>query len=116
MKTQLSAKRDTSVIGPRSQIPISNHASPDISPDSSINADQEDFALHPSKYNLANLPITAKSSGNYQQNTIEGSASRLPIQAKLTIAEPNDKYEQEADRISQQVVHWRNLSYNRRFS
>jgi len=28
----------------------------------------------------------------------------LPIQAKLTIGEPNDKYEQEADRVARQVV------------
>ena len=27
-----------------------------------------------------------------------------PIQAKLTIGEPNDQYEQEADRVATQVV------------
>ncbi len=27
-----------------------------------------------------------------------------PIQAKLTIGQPNDKYEQEADRVALQVV------------
>jgi Domain of unknown function (DUF4157) len=29
----------------------------------------------------------------------------FPVQAKLTIGEPNDKYEQEADRVAAQVVH-----------
>jgi len=29
----------------------------------------------------------------------------FPIQAKLTIGEPNDQYEQEADRVAKQVVH-----------
>ncbi|MEO1589681.1 MAG: DUF4157 domain-containing protein [Cyanobacteria bacterium J06632_22] len=30
--------------------------------------------------------------------------STLPVQAKLTIGQPNDKYEQEADTVAQQVV------------
>ncbi len=33
-----------------------------------------------------------------------GQMSVRPIQAKLTIGEPNDKYEQEADRVASQVV------------
>ena len=33
-----------------------------------------------------------------------GQMSVLPIQAKLTIGQPNDKYEQEADRVASQVV------------
>jgi len=32
----------------------------------------------------------------------------LPIQAKLTIGQPNDKYEQEADRVASEVVDWMN--------
>ncbi len=33
-----------------------------------------------------------------------GSPYSLPVQAKLTIGEPGDKYEQEADRVASQVV------------
>ncbi|MDJ0679268.1 MAG: DUF4157 domain-containing protein [Xenococcaceae cyanobacterium MO_167.B52] len=33
-----------------------------------------------------------------------GRVSVLPIQAKLTIGQPNDKYEQEADRVAEQVM------------
>ncbi len=33
-----------------------------------------------------------------------GRMSVLPIQAKLTIGQPNDKYEQEADRVAEQVM------------
>lgn len=33
-----------------------------------------------------------------------GRMSVFPIQAKLTIGQPNDKYEQEADRVASQVV------------
>ena len=33
-----------------------------------------------------------------------GQMSVLPIQAKLTIGQPNDKYEQEADRVAEQVM------------
>jgi hypothetical protein len=44
--------------------------------------------------------ITA--NGEVQRKLINSSA--LPIQAKLTIGEPGDKYEQEADRVASQVV------------
>ncbi len=44
-----------------------------------------------SGYNAANVPTLAPSSAT-------------PIQAKLTIGEPNDKYEQEADQVASQVV------------
>ena len=33
-----------------------------------------------------------------------GQMSVLPIQTKLTIGQPNDKYEQEADRVAEQVM------------
>jgi len=41
------------------------------------------------------------------QRTLFNSPQQLsasPIQAKLTIGEPGDKYEQEADRVASQVV------------
>lgn len=44
-------------------------------------------------YNFANIPI---SSGD--------RASKPLVQSKLTIGEPGDKYEQEADRVAAQVV------------
>jgi hypothetical protein len=42
-------------------------------------------------YNAANIPTVPSSNAT-------------PIQAKLTIGEPNDKYEQEADQVADQVV------------
>ncbi|MEQ9359901.1 eCIS core domain-containing protein [Coleofasciculus chthonoplastes] len=42
-------------------------------------------------YNAANIPTVPSSNAT-------------PIQAKLTIGEPNDKYEQEADQVASQVV------------
>ncbi len=42
-------------------------------------------------YNAANIPTLAPSNAT-------------PIQAQLTIGEPNDKYEQEADQVASQVV------------
>ncbi|MBE9129621.1 MULTISPECIES: eCIS core domain-containing protein [unclassified Coleofasciculus] len=44
-------------------------------------------------YNAANIPTFAP-----------GTASPPPIQAKLTIGTPGDKYEQEADQVASQVV------------
>ncbi|MEH2120429.1 eCIS core domain-containing protein [Nostoc sp.] len=42
-------------------------------------------------YNIANIPLTRPDTPT-------------PIQAKLTIGEPGDKYEQEADKIADKVV------------
>jgi Domain of unknown function (DUF4157) len=46
------------------------------------------------------------SNGEVQRKLINSPqhSSALPIQAKLTIGEPGDKYEQEADRVASQVV------------
>ncbi len=43
---------------------------------------------------------TKQISTTSQQHTSKG----LAIQAKLTIGQPNDKYEQEADRIADRVM------------
>jgi hypothetical protein len=104
MKTQVQTKKTEGGVGTRAHLPISNYASPDSSPHFSTDADQEDTALHPNGYNLASVSIAAKSSVNNQQNTPHGATGRLPIQAKLTIGQPNDKYEQEADRLAAKVV------------
>jgi hypothetical protein len=39
-----------------------------------------------------------------EEGNESGSPYSLPVQAKLTIGEPGDKYEQEADRVASQVV------------
>ncbi|MFB8788164.1 MAG: DUF4157 domain-containing protein [Potamolinea sp.] len=44
-------------------------------------------------YNLAKISITNRNG-----------VGQLPIQTKLTIGQPGDKYEQEADRVAAQVV------------
>ncbi|WP_160148494.1 DUF4157 domain-containing protein [[Leptolyngbya] sp. PCC 7376] len=45
----------------------------------------------------ATKPLNSNFSGLFRDLS-------LPLQAKLTIGEPNDKYEQEADRVADQVV------------
>jgi hypothetical protein len=100
----MPGKKTESGVGVRSHLPTSNHASPDISPDFPTNTDQKNAALHPNGYNLANVPIAAKMLSNNQRNNPNGSTGKLPIQAKLTIGKPDNKYEQEADRVSKQVV------------
>ena len=47
-----------------------------------------------SEFNFAEIPIFAATQVN----------NSLPIQPKLTIGAPGDKYEQEADRVAHQVV------------
>ena len=50
---------------------------------------------------IANVQRSIEA-GNIPSNS--ASVSFNPIQAKLTIGEPNDKYEQEADQVAAQVV------------
>ena len=49
-------------------------------------------------HNIANISV---SSPHRQNSTAQ---SKLPIQAKLTIGEPGDKYEREADSVAAEVV------------
>ncbi len=52
----------------------------------------------------SDAPATTET-GVIQQQQESGSGNvMLPIQAKLTIGEPGDKYEQEADRVAEQVM------------
>jgi Domain of unknown function (DUF4157) len=43
-------------------------------------------------------------SSSIQLNSRAFADSSIPVQAKLTIGQPNDKYEQEADRVAAEVV------------
>ena len=45
-----------------------------------------------------------KPGGGGNTNPVQRLLSRKAVQAKLTIGEPNDKYEQEADRVARDVV------------
>ncbi|MBE9045004.1 DUF4157 domain-containing protein [Pleurocapsales cyanobacterium LEGE 10410] len=45
-----------------------------------------------------------KNFGDISIFSAEQSANPIPLQAKLTIGQPNDKYEQEADRVAADVV------------
>jgi hypothetical protein len=60
----------------------------------------------PGNLRPADILQLQRSLGNRAVGALLGrnSPSRLPIQAKLTIGQPADKYEQEADRIAAQVV------------
>lgn len=48
--------------------------------------------------------VTTPGTVNGGQNSTLSSLSQFPIQGKLNIGEPNDKYEQEADRVASEVV------------
>lgn len=109
MKGYTQTKKPADGVIQRSHLPTFSRVSPDVVSESSPNTDLEKSALHPDGYNLANIPISAKPLEKNQQNITYGLTSKLPIQAKLTIGEPNDKYEQEADRVAEQVIQQINI-------
>jgi len=59
----------------------------------------EDSAAIKQIHDISQRPQFSGLSGE-----LGGASSEFPIQAKLTIGQPNDKYEQEADRVASQVV------------
>jgi hypothetical protein len=60
------------------------------------------------KQEMPDLQAQLKEAENFGYNAANiptlGPSNATPIQAKLTIGEPNDKYEQEADQVASQVV------------
>ncbi len=46
----------------------------------------------------------ASSAATYLAQPLVKPTRRLPIQAKLTVGQPNDKYEREADRVADKVM------------
>jgi len=62
--------------------------------------------LSPLDDNFANIPTLRPDApvANSVQRMFHQNLPGKPIQAKLTIGEPGDKYEQEADRVATQVV------------
>ncbi len=50
------------------------------------------------------VPATTKAEAIQTQQDSSSGKVMLPIQAKLTIGAPGDKYEQEADRVAEQVM------------
>jgi hypothetical protein len=84
------------------------------------NLDKKDALVRPSGYSknflekIINQRDTETSGTLIQEkpmNRLKAIASqRMAIQAKLNIGEPNDKYEQEADRTAAQVVQQINAS------
>jgi hypothetical protein len=59
----------------------------------------EDSAANEQIHDISRRPQFSGLSGE-----LGVASSLLPIQAKLTIGQPNDKYEQEADRVAAEVV------------
>ena len=53
----------------------------------------------PQFFDYGSIPVFPKSKTSARLNS-----QALPIQAKLKIGQPNDKYEQEADRVADQVM------------
>ncbi|MBC6456012.1 MAG: hypothetical protein GDA43_24875 [Hormoscilla sp. SP5CHS1] len=70
------------------------------------------------KLDLMQIPVSHKDTPEVQPKLMVGSRGRsgdsgkqnheglqgMPVQAKLAIGEPDDKYEREADRVAKQVV------------
>ncbi len=52
--------------------------------------------------NHRNINFFQKTYGNL--STLRFHNYRYPIQAKLKIGQPNDKYEQEADRVAEHII------------
>jgi hypothetical protein len=59
----------------------------------------EDSAANEQIHDISRRPQFSGLSGE-----LGVASSQFPIQAKLTIGQPNDRYEQEADRVASQVV------------
>ncbi len=62
--------------------------------------DDDDLQMKPESNNSIN-PLFKNL---VQRDNPEETAARIPIQAKLTVGAPGDKYEQEADRVAHDVV------------
>ncbi len=63
------------------------------------------FTHNLNKKNKSNFTSAAQSNGRSRKsNNLEFLRGNLNIQAKLIVGQPNDKYEQEADRVADQVM------------
>lgn len=51
------------------------------------------------------LPCSSSKTSRRQRSSIRNILNANSIQTKLTIGQPNDRYEQEADRVADQVMH-----------
>lgn len=81
-------------------LPKSRSFSSEISQGETEVAPKLEMNAHPFHFNNLTVgTVEPASSPNLTQNLVPGS-----VQAKLTIGEPNDKYEQEADNVAKAVV------------
>ena len=62
-----------------------------------------DFPIARNNSICDDIPLAYQNSRYFQRNIGNQAVGRL-IQAKLKIGQPNDKYEQEADRVVEQVM------------
>ncbi len=83
------------------RIPVSSHDRPVVRPPLMVGKARDTSGQHslPAKPELRN----GWESQNLAIHNWEGGQG-MPVQAKLTIGQPDDKYEQEADRVASQVV------------
>lgn len=67
---------------------------------------QQSSQLQTAESTASSFDLTTKTFSAPEPATASPAVPMLglPLQAKLTIGEPNDKYEQEADRVAQDVV------------
>ncbi|MCP4255208.1 MAG: DUF4157 domain-containing protein [Candidatus Scalindua sp.] len=102
MTTQLSQSNKQSNIAPAAELSISRKSEDDILHEEHIQADKTLQMKSVNRASNGGAP-PASSDGD---NTLNNSRlfDYLKVQSKLTIGAPNDKYEQEADRVADQVM------------
>jgi hypothetical protein len=96
-------------IATQPQPPIVNSSKPSLHPIPQLQAKVGNRAVNQTiatqlstLTNLADKPAKPLFQG--LSHELMGNPQRLPIQAKLVIGQPGDRYEQEADRIASQAV------------
>lgn len=70
--------------------------------------------LNPNSLNTDDVLRLQQTIGNRAATQLLAGRSGQRVQAKLTIGEPGDKYEQEADRVAEQVVNQINAPVSQR--
>ncbi|MFB8788168.1 MAG: DUF4157 domain-containing protein [Potamolinea sp.] len=98
MRTRLYIQKKTSSKSKSTPVTNQFQSRPFAPPTKALPQQQPDLQAQQEKpkglgHSLANISITNRNG-----------AGRLPIQTKLTIGQPGDKYEQEADRVAAKVV------------
>ncbi|MBC6476039.1 MAG: hypothetical protein GDA48_27150 [Hormoscilla sp. GM102CHS1] len=77
-----------------------------------VQTESQAIGSEPIKQDLTQIPVSHNDTPEVQPKLMVGSRGRssdsgkqrMPVQAKLAIGQPDDRYEREADRVAKQVV------------